>query len=289
MGAGGSLRQYDPAPRSKQDLEQLVSEVDELPFLSSSSQAVQLLPEKLAEGVAGQNISMTLWAMAKSGYTGSAQPLLQSVTAAISQGEVMRDAKPQNWANLIWAASKLPDCKEEARQLLIQFAARAQALYPYLKAVDTSNIFYSMSLVLWHDKEAVSSGHSQLASEPQLNSMAAALQLVQALAAAGHAEVQQAALSQDGTHCTQLLVQGPGLTRGISVEESSNFLPDGSMSGVVAHAKLQQLAHFDAGVMVNKAVFDQLASDSERAAFMRELVRASLPEAEAWRKLLQAG
>ncbi|GFH23371.1 hypothetical protein HaLaN_20973 [Haematococcus lacustris] len=49
-------------------------------------QAVQLLPEKLARGAASQNISMTLWAMAKSGYTGSAQPLLQSVTAAISQG-----------------------------------------------------------------------------------------------------------------------------------------------------------------------------------------------------------
>ncbi|KAJ9523111.1 hypothetical protein QJQ45_023908, partial [Haematococcus lacustris] len=44
--------------------------------------------------------------------------------------------------------------------------------------------------------------------------------------------------------CHQLLVQGPALTRGISVEESSNFLPDGSMSGVVAHVKLQQLTHF---------------------------------------------
>ncbi|KAJ9513822.1 hypothetical protein QJQ45_020900 [Haematococcus lacustris] len=44
--------------------------------------------------------------------------------------------------------------------------------------------------------------------------------------------------------CHQLLVQGPALTQGISVEESSNFLPDGSMSGVVAHVKLQQLTHF---------------------------------------------
>ncbi|GFH08720.1 hypothetical protein HaLaN_03732 [Haematococcus lacustris] len=33
-----TLRQYDPAPRPKQDLEQLVSAVEELPFLSSSSQ-----------------------------------------------------------------------------------------------------------------------------------------------------------------------------------------------------------------------------------------------------------
>ncbi|KAJ9512600.1 hypothetical protein QJQ45_018886, partial [Haematococcus lacustris] len=69
--------------------------------------------------------------------------------------------------------------------------------------------------------------------------------------------------------CHQLLVQGPGLTQGISVEESSNVVPDSSMSGVVAHVKLL------------------LASDSERAAFMREQVRASLPEAEAWRQLLQ--
>ncbi|GFH06550.1 hypothetical protein HaLaN_01199, partial [Haematococcus lacustris] len=32
------LCQYDPAPRPKQDLEQLVSAVKELPFLGSSSQ-----------------------------------------------------------------------------------------------------------------------------------------------------------------------------------------------------------------------------------------------------------
>ncbi|KAJ9519262.1 hypothetical protein QJQ45_017927 [Haematococcus lacustris] len=399
-------------------------------------QAVQLLPEKLAWGAAGQDISMTLWAMAKSGYAGSAQPLLQSITAAIRQGEVMREAEPQQWANLIWAASKLPGCREEARQLLDQFAVRALRVVAGFNAQGVSNILYAMGLVLWYDKEvcrqlaerasqtqqaangqdqanslyglarlgyldssvrslaagvakadlaafttqaitnllytrstflalsihqAVSSGHSQLASEPQLNSMAAALwrecsrrgavegqwndlaytqlctashwlhactggqttlatspavrelvdkaaahhtsimgalqaalqqsdnsRLVLALAAAGHSEVQQAALSQDGTHCSQLLVQGPGLTRGIAVDQTLNFLPDGCMSGVVAHAKLQQLIHCDAAVVVNKAAFDQLASDSERAAFMREQVRASLPEAEAWRQLLQA-
>ncbi|GFH20078.1 hypothetical protein HaLaN_17141 [Haematococcus lacustris] len=290
-----ALRQYDPAPRPKQDLEQLVSAVEELPFMSSSSQfdarqlnmaawslgklrlhlpaaavtapcsalvshsassevmkgvswrtwsnllhglatagmqcssspdltwlyeqAVQLLPEKLAWGAEGQSIGMIVWAMAKSGYTGSAQPLLQAmaksgytgsaqpllqaVTAAISQGEVMRDATSQAWANLIWAASKLPGCREEARQLLGQFAARAQAVVP-----------------CFNTQDAVSSGHSQLASEPQLNSMAAALWR--------------------------------------------------DMSGVVAHVKLQQLTHFDAGVVVNTTAFDPLANDSERAAFMRE-------------------
>ncbi|KAJ9510054.1 hypothetical protein QJQ45_011716 [Haematococcus lacustris] len=400
-------------------------------------QAVQLLPQRMAWGAAGQAISMILLAMAKSGYAGSAQPLLQSVTAAISQGEVMRDAKPQDWANLIWATSKLPGCREEARQLLSLFAIRGMRVVAGCNAQDSSNILYAMSLVLWHDKEvcrqlaeraaqtqqaangqdlanclyalarlgyldssvrslaagvakadlaaftaqavanllyarsmflalsidqAVSSGHSQLASEPQLNSMAAALwrecsrrgqseelwgkenltqlltarqwlhactggqislasspalkalvgkafacretligglqsalknisndQLLHSTAAVGHLEVQRAVISQDGTQCAQLLVQGLGLTRGIAVDESSNFLPDGSMSGVVAHAKLQQMTHFDAGVMVNKAVFDQLASDSEQAAFMREQVRASLPEAEAWRQLLRAG
>ncbi|KAJ9519316.1 hypothetical protein QJQ45_023102, partial [Haematococcus lacustris] len=399
-------------------------------------QAVQLLPEKLAWGAAGQDISMTLWAMAKSGYTGSAQPLLQSVEAAIRQGEVMREAEPQQWANLIWAASKLPGCREEARQLLDQFAVRARRVVAGFNAQGVSNILYAMGLVLWHDKEvcrqlaerasqtqqaangqdqanslyglarlgyldssvrslaagvakadlaafttqaitnllyarstflalsihqAVSSGHSHLASEPQLNSMAAALwrecsrrgagegqwndlaytqlctashwlhactggqttlatspavrklvdkaaahqtgnmgalqaalqqsdssRLVRALAAAGYSEVQQAALSQDGTQCSQLLVLGPGLARGIAVDQSLNFLPDGCMSGVVAHAKLQQLTHFDAAVVVNKAAFDQLASDSDRAAFMGEQVRASLPEAKAWRQLLQA-
>ncbi|GFH29912.1 hypothetical protein HaLaN_28662, partial [Haematococcus lacustris] len=209
-------------------------------------QAVQLLPEKLAWGAANQAISMTLLAMAKSGYTGSAQPLLQSVTAAISQGMVL-------WHD-----------KEVCRQL----AERAVLTQRSMKSQEMANslsMFLALSI-----HQAVSSGHSQLASEPQLNSMAAALQLVQALAAAGHDEMQQAVISQDGTHCTQLLVLKPGLTRGISVEESPNFLPDGSMSGVVAHVKLHQLTHFDAGVVVNKAVFDQLASDSERAAFMRE-------------------
>ncbi|KAJ9519746.1 hypothetical protein QJQ45_013430 [Haematococcus lacustris] len=398
-------------------------------------QAVQLLPEKLAWGAASQAISMTLWAMAKSGYTGSAQPLLQSVTAAISQGEVTRDAEPGQWASLIWAASKLPGCREGARQLLDQFAARAKSVVPGLRTQEACTIMYAMSLVLWHDKEvcmllaeraaqvqqvmngqdrtnslyglarlgyldysvrslaagvakadlaafttqhltnllyartmflalsihkAVSSGHSQLASEPQLNSMAAAVwrecsrresvgqqwgeqdllqlytasqwlhictggqtslaaspalqelvlkaaafhksnlgrfqtacrqidcgQLVQALTGAGHSETQQAALSQDGTHCALLLVHQPGVKQGIAVEHNSNYLHDGSMSGVVAHVKLQQLAHFDATAVVNKAVFDQLASDSERAAFMREQVQASLPEAEAWRQLLQ--
>ncbi|KAJ9507471.1 hypothetical protein QJQ45_006498 [Haematococcus lacustris] len=400
-------------------------------------QAVQLLPYRLARGAADQDISMTLLAMAKSGYTGSAQPLLQSVTSAISQVLIMKGAKPQAWVNLIWATSKLPGCKEEARQLLSLFAARAQSVVPGLHAQEVSNILYAMGLVLWHDKEvcrqlaeraartygfmteqavsnilyalarlgyldssvrslatgvakadlttfttqaianllyarsmflalsihqAVSSGHSQLASEPQLNSMAAALwrecsrrgqgewqwselectqlltasqwlnictggqaslaaspalqelvaratameissikkvqntfrqvyccQLVQALAAAGYGESQQASLSQFGTVCTLLRVEMvPGLTRGIAVDQISLTLHDGSMSGVVAHAKLQQLTHFDAGVMVSKAVFDQLGSDSERAAFMREQVRACLPEAEAWRQLLQA-
>ncbi|GFH08431.1 hypothetical protein HaLaN_03392 [Haematococcus lacustris] len=242
-----TLRQIDPPPRPKQDLEQLVASSEAMKKASwrdwsnllhglttagmqcSSSpdltwlcdQAVQLLPEKLARGAASQDISMTLWAMAKSGYTGSAQPLLQSVTAAINQGGVMADARPQAWANLIWAASTLPGCREEARQLLSQFAIRVQAVVPGLDAQNVSNILYAMGLVLWHDKEvcrqlaeraaqAVSSGHSQLASEPQLNSMAAALdfsRLVQALAAAGHIEVQQAVISQDGTGCTQLLVR----------------------------------------------------------------------------------
>ncbi|KAJ9519576.1 hypothetical protein QJQ45_000665 [Haematococcus lacustris] len=390
-------------------------------------QAVHLLPGKLPLSVVGQAISMILWAMAKSGYTGSAQPLLQSVTAANSQGEVMADAKPRDWATLIWATSKLPGCREEARHLLDRFAARSQAVVPGLSARnmvaalekrEVSDILFSMGLVLWRDKEvcrqlaeraaetvqfgniphlanslynlarlgyldssvrslaagvaraylapsppqaitkllaarsmflalsvhqAVSSGHSQLASEPQLDSMAAALwrecsrreaagelwsegslvklnylgwlklvtraiaterisikrlhsvnersdcqQLLQALARAGHSRVQQAALSQDGTFCTQLLAQGQGLTRGTAISQSPNFLHDGGMSGVVAHAKLQQITHFDAGVVVSKAVFEQLASDSERAAFMREQVRASLPEAEAWRQLLQA-
>ncbi|KAJ9522222.1 hypothetical protein QJQ45_008051 [Haematococcus lacustris] len=72
---------------------------------------------------------MTLWAMAKSGYTGSAQPLLQSVTAATFR------------------------VREEARQLLDQSSARAQAGVPGLDAQNVSNVLYTMGLVLWHDKE----------------------------------------------------------------------------------------------------------------------------------------
>ncbi|KAJ9519740.1 hypothetical protein QJQ45_013423 [Haematococcus lacustris] len=86
----------------------------------------------------------------------------------------------------------------------------------------------------------------------------------------------------------QLLVWGLRLNRGIVIMQSPDFLHDGGMSAVVVHVKLQQLAHCDAGVVVNKKASAQLASDSERAAFMREQLRASLPEAEAWQQLLQA-
>ncbi|KAJ9505222.1 hypothetical protein QJQ45_030179 [Haematococcus lacustris] len=396
-------------------------------------QAVQLLHTELPRGQAYRYISMILCAMVSVGYRGSAQPLLQAVTAAISQGLFMVNARFPRWGKLIMAARELHGCRLELRQLLELFAAKASNTINDLNGRPVSTIIYAMRLALWRDIEfcrqlaervarvgmnsrqlanslhslaclgyldssvhdlstkvadadlsafgagdltnllharsmflalsihqAVSSGHSQLASEPQLNSMAAALwrecsrrgpdheqwranhlnqlcaasqwlhactggqtplaespallelvakaitcqtsstesahtadgcvdysQLVQALAAAGDNEVEQAALSLDGTLRSQLVVKGPGLTRGIAVYQSHAFLHDGSMSGAVAYVKLQQLAHFDAGVVVNKAVFDQLASDSERAAFMREQVRASLPEAEAWRKVLQ--
>ncbi|GFH06551.1 hypothetical protein HaLaN_01200 [Haematococcus lacustris] len=39
--AAHTLRQYDPPPRPKQDLKKLVSAVEELPFLHSSSQVEQ--------------------------------------------------------------------------------------------------------------------------------------------------------------------------------------------------------------------------------------------------------
>ncbi|KAJ9519742.1 hypothetical protein QJQ45_013426 [Haematococcus lacustris] len=397
-------------------------------------QAVQLLPREPWRP-RDKHMSRQLIAMATVGYRGSAQPLLQAITTAFSQGRTMHTARFRHFWELIRAATELPSCRTETRQLLDKFAAKASGSnsMDHLDAEDVSTFLNVMRLMMWPNTEfikqlvagssrgemdsrqlasslyslaclgyldssvrdlaatvaeadltalctrdltnllhaqsmflalsihqAVSSGHSQLASEPQLDSMAAALwrecsrrgpghkkwgakhlsqlyaasqwldvctggqtslaespaflglvakaltsqtsstesahtadgctdysQLVRALAAAGDNEVEQAALSLDGTVCTQLVVKGPGLTRGIAVYQSHEFLPDGSMSGVVAHVKLQQLNHFDAGVVVNKAVFDQLASDSERAAFMRGQVRASLPEAEAWRRVLQ--
>ncbi|GFH13276.1 hypothetical protein HaLaN_09126 [Haematococcus lacustris] len=244
-----TLGQYDPGPRPKQDLKQLVSAVEELPLLSSSSQAVQLLPEKLTWGAASQAISMTLWAMAKSGYTGSAQPLLQSVTAAISQvlwhnkevcmllaeraAQMQQMMNGKDWTNSLYGLARLGYLDSSVRSLA---AGVAKADLAAFTTQAIANLLYARSMFLALSiQQAVSSGHSQLASEPQLNSMAAAL-----------------------------------------------------MSGAVAHVKLQQLANFDAAVLANKAVFDQLASDSERAAFMRDQVQASLPEAEAWRQLLQA-
>ncbi|GFH06646.1 RAP domain-containing protein [Haematococcus lacustris] len=358
-------------------------------------QAVQLLPLRMAWGVADQAISMSLLAMAKSGYAGSAQPLLKGVTAAISQGEVMRDAKPQDWANLIWAASKLPGCREEARQLLSQFAIRGMMVVAGCNAQNVSNILYAMSLVLWHDKEvckqlaeraaqtqqaangqdlanslyalarlgyldssvrslaaavanadlaaftaqaianllyarsmflalsihqAVSSGHSQLGSEPQLNSMAAALwrecsRRGQSEELWGKENPTQLQTASQWLHaCTggQIsLAASPALPELFAVataiaisstkkvQNSARQVDCCQLVQALAAAgygeaqqaslsQLQQMTHFDAGVIVNKAVFEQLASDSERAAFMREQVRASLPEAEAWRQLLQA-
>ncbi|GFH20303.1 hypothetical protein HaLaN_17398, partial [Haematococcus lacustris] len=200
-------------------------------------QAVQLLPGKLPLSVVGQAISMILWAMAKSGYTGTAQPLLQAVTAANSQGEVMADAKPQDWATLIWATSKLPGCRGEARHLLDRFAARSQAVVPGLSARnvvaalekrEVSDILFSMGLVLWHDKEV----------------------------------------------CRQL------------AERAAETMQVGNFPHVATSLyNLARLAHLDSSV---RSLAAGLASDSERAAFMREQVLASLPEAEAWRQLLQA-
>ncbi|GFH29618.1 hypothetical protein HaLaN_28307, partial [Haematococcus lacustris] len=348
-------------------------------------QAVQFLPGKLHQGLANKYITRPTKAMVSVGYRGSAQPLMQAITAAINQGTIMVDAGFPHWRKLIKAAAELPDCRSETRQLLAQFAAKASGSMDDMIPQDASTLLYAMRLVQWPDVDlcrqlakqvrtdrgqlasslcslvclgyldssmrnlaakvaeadltafgardltnllhawtmflalsihrAVSSGHSQLASEPQLNSMAAALwrecsrreevgeqwseqgsqwlgassvgqislaetpsflrlvtkavnrqssstesapttdgcvdysQLVQALAAAGDNEVEQAALSLDVTYCAQLVVKGPGLTRGIAVYQSHEFLPDGSMSGAVAHVKLQQLVHFDAGVV----------------------------------------
>ncbi|GFH08718.1 hypothetical protein HaLaN_03730 [Haematococcus lacustris] len=192
------LRQYDPAPRPKQDLEQLVSAVEELPFLSSRSSQVEqtsqllwcfadwarqpensrarmtlaqcnammaLLQHMAGDETAGdapafsplqqfdaRQLSMAAWSLGKLKPHLPAAPVTSASTAlashsastAVSQGEFMGDAKPQAWANLIWAASKLPGCREEARQLLNLFASRAQAVVPGLGAQGVSNILYAM-------------------------------------------------------------------------------------------------------------------------------------------------
>ncbi|MGQ3254278.1 hypothetical protein, partial [Agrobacterium sp.] len=181
-------------------------------------------------------------------------------------------------ANSLYGLARLGYLDSSVRSLA---AGVAKADLTAFTAQAIANLLYARSMFLALSiHQAVSSGHSQLASEPQLNSMAAALwrecsrrgqgeaqwndlehaqfyaasqwlhactggqislaalpavrelaanvpsmvglqkaftcidlsKVVQALAAAGYDEVQQAALYVDGTQCSQLLVQGPGLT-----------------------------------------------------------------------------
>ncbi|KAL6761061.1 hypothetical protein V8C86DRAFT_968007 [Haematococcus lacustris] len=218
--------------------------------------AVQLLPGKLspgpedkyiriARGPANKDISMPLSAMVAVGYRDSAQPLLQAITAAVSQGLIMVTARQKNLSSIEFIA-ELPNCSMETRQLLAQNSASESDSMDFVE--DVSTLLRTMRLVLWPGREfvekraaghqtgamdssqltislwtlaylgcldssvrdlatkvaeadltafkpqeltnllharsmflalstqqAVSSGHSQLASEPQLNSMAAAL------------------------------------------------------------------------------------------------------------------
>ncbi|GFH06549.1 hypothetical protein HaLaN_01198 [Haematococcus lacustris] len=248
-----ALRQYDPPPRPKQDLEELVSAVQfdarqlskaawslgklkpHLPAAAVTSACTALASHSASSEVmkrgGWREWSTLLHGLATTGMQCSSSPDLtwlcdqavQLLPVTLARGAASQDISMTLWA---MANSVRSLAAGVAKADLAAFTTQAIANLLYARSM-----FLALSI-----HQAVSSGHSQLASEPQLNSMAAAL-----------------------------------------------------MSGVVAHAKLQQLTHFDAGVMVNKPVFDQLASDSERAAFMREQVRASLPEAEVWRQLLQAG
>ncbi|KAL6761058.1 hypothetical protein V8C86DRAFT_967873 [Haematococcus lacustris] len=215
------------------------------------NEAVRMFPREPDRSLSYREISMPFSAIVSMGYTGSAQPLLQAVIAAISQGRVMQTARFHDWRKLIRAARELPGCIMETRQLLEQFAAKASdstdklndqhirtllnairlALWPKtefvkqlavraaghprvrmdssqlairlcslaylgyldssvrslavkvaeadltaLKPRDLTNLLHARSMFLALSiQQAVSLGHSQLASEPQLNSMAAAL------------------------------------------------------------------------------------------------------------------
>ncbi|KAJ9506089.1 hypothetical protein QJQ45_002488 [Haematococcus lacustris] len=269
------------------------------------------------EFMAGQAVANSLYGLARLGYLDSS---VRSLAAGVAKADLTAFTT-QAIANLLYARSMFlalslhqavsSGCSQLASEP--QLNSMAAALWRKLRMWDQDaeqwgeenyNQLHTASQWL----HACTGGQISLAASPALQELVAKAKtcrkntivklqtvlksdcswLVQALAAAGLDEVQQAVLGQDGTHCTQLLVWGPRLERGIAITQSADFLHDGSMSGVVAHVKLQQLTHFDAGVMVYKAVFDQLASDSERAAFKREQVRASLPEAESWRQLLHA-
>ncbi|KAL6761064.1 hypothetical protein V8C86DRAFT_968160 [Haematococcus lacustris] len=211
-------------------------------------QAVQLLPRKLNQSLSYKDISMPLSAMGAVDYKGSAQPLLQAVTTAISQGLFMRTASFTSCLELFRVAVELPGCRLEKVQLLDQFAAKvfdsvdaedvstflndrrlhfwsffvtdellallvvgheldemdsrqltirlcslaflgyldssvrslatkvAEADLTVLEPQHLTNLLYARSMFLAVSiHQAVSSGHSQLASEPQLDSMAAAL------------------------------------------------------------------------------------------------------------------
>ncbi|KAJ9519786.1 hypothetical protein QJQ45_013452 [Haematococcus lacustris] len=161
--------------------------------------------------------------------------------------QLQRAANGQDLANNLYALARLGYLDSSVRSLA---AKVAEADLTAFEPQHLANLLYARSMFLALSiHQAVSAGHSQLASEPQLNSMAAALW-------------RECSRRGQGIEL--------GLPRGIAVDQISLTLHDGSMSGVAAHIKLQQMTHFDARVMVNKAVFNQLRSDGERAAFMSE-------------------
>ncbi|KAL6761063.1 hypothetical protein V8C86DRAFT_3131995 [Haematococcus lacustris] len=115
--------------------------------------AVQLLPGKLNRSVPYKCMSMPFSALVSMGYTGSAQPLLQAVTTAISRGRVMDTARFRNWRELTRAAAELPGCSMETRQLLAQFAAKASNSVDDIDAEDVSTLLNTMRLARWPSKE----------------------------------------------------------------------------------------------------------------------------------------
>ncbi|KAJ9519739.1 hypothetical protein QJQ45_013422 [Haematococcus lacustris] len=129
--------------------------------------AVQLLPRKLNRSLSYKDISMPLTAMVAVGYTGSAQPLLQAVTASISLGRVMQTARFRNWRKLIMAAAELHGCSMETRQLLAQFAAKAGGSLDALDAEDVSTLLNAMRLARWPNTEFVEQLAVRAAGHPR--------------------------------------------------------------------------------------------------------------------------
>jgi hypothetical protein len=121
----------------------------------------QRLPQLLAQKqrCESQSLSNTFHATVTAGYSGSLEPLVSAVAGDLSR--VMDGAKPQEWANLVWACAKQGESGSgrlgQGMEAILQGAASAMAsLASNAKPQALSNALWAFACFSWYDADIVS-------------------------------------------------------------------------------------------------------------------------------------